>query len=88
MASATDPGSALAVAELQLVPKPKCGKIPPVLLLGVPKSERTDGELKGSIAREISPSDGMRRSAFDGVSGAPPDGFSEWDRLVTGSAMG
>jgi hypothetical protein len=89
MASATEAGSApLAVAELQLVPKSKCGNIPPVPLLGVPKSERTDGELEASIAREISPLEGNRRSAFDGMSGKDPEGCSEWDRLVTGSAMG
>jgi hypothetical protein len=89
MASATDAGSApLAVAELQFVPKPKCENIPPVALLGVPKSERTDGELEGSIAREIPPLEGRRRSAFDGMSGEDPEGCSELDRLVTGSAMG
>jgi hypothetical protein len=89
MASATDAGSALlAVAELQLVPKPKCGNIPSIPLLGVPKSERKDGELEGSIAREISPLEGRRRSAFDGMSGKDPEGCSELDRLVTGSAMG
>jgi hypothetical protein len=46
-------------------------------LLGIPKSERADGELERSTAPEISPVDGMRRSAFEGLSGTDPDCFSE-----------